>query len=212
MGHNHATDASHFFSFPPLLVAQMTCDKNNYVRRNDECIECEGGGSMLVAMYPMITISFVAFLSVLACMWTTKKDEMEDLAEDEADNKKREQQEAPGNHVQTAHRDTALDHAKSAHHHDHMARRAAAASRSVKSIKRARGMSTKQKVARDILNQYVIVSFRPFPTHASHLVLCFSFPLFCAAPKSSSDGLKLWGLCPLHFQACRGPKYFWSTL
>ena len=136
-------DASHFFYFPPLLVAQMTCDKNNFVRKNDECIECEGGGSMLMAMYPVISVSFIAFLSVLACMWRTKKN-----------NQKRQQQEAQGNHVRSAHGD-ALDHAKSAHHQDHMGRRAGAASRSIKSIKlkRAKGISTKQKVAQDILNK-----------------------------------------------------------
>ena len=191
----------------PLLVAQMTCDKNNYVRRNDECIECEGGGSMLMAMYPVISVSFVAFLSVLACMWTTKKDEMEDLAEDQADNEKRQQQEAQGNHVRSAHGDTALDHAKSAHHHDHMARRAAAASRSVKSIKRAKGMSTKQKVARDILNQYVIVTFLPIPQPTPLTWPCVS-PFVLCRSKIIVGWAQIVGSLSITFSSVPWPKVF----
>jgi hypothetical protein len=66
---------------------------------------------------------------------------------------------------------TALDHSKSAHHHDHMARRAAKMSRSLKSAKRAKGMATKQKVVRDVMNQDVF--FRLFL-----LLLLLSLTLF----------------------------------
>ena len=93
---------------------------------------------------------------------------------------------------------TALDHSKSAHHHDHMARRAAKMSRSLKSAKRAKGMATKQKVVRDVMNQYVF--FRLLLLLLLLLLLTFSLsPVICcctnlllfAEPKSLLDGHKL---------------------
>ena len=139
----------------------MTC-KHNYVRSNGLCIACDGGGSMLMAMYPVIVVSFIAFLSVVMCMWITEKDEEADLAEDEADlaedeadETTLEKEEEGDTKTPAKHKETALDNAKSAHHHDHMSRRAASTSRSIKGAKRARGMTTKQKVFRDITNQYV---------------------------------------------------------
>ena len=132
----------------------MTC-KQNYVRSNGLCIECDGGGLMLMAMYPVIVVSFITFLSVVICMWIAEKDEEADLAEDEADETTPEKKEEGDTKTGTKHKDTALDNAKSAHHHDHMSRRAASMSRSIKGAKRARGMTTKQKAFQDITNQYV---------------------------------------------------------
>ena len=126
----------------------MTCEKHNYVRSNGLCIECDGGGSMLMAMYPVLVVSFITFLSVVTCMWITEKDEEADLAEDEKE--KEGDTKTPAKHTETA-----LDNAKSAHHHDHMSRRAASTSRSIKGAKRAKGMATKQQVFQDITNQYV---------------------------------------------------------
>ena len=82
-------------------------------------------------------------------MWITEKDEEADLAEDE--------KEKEGETKTLAkHKETALDNAKSAHHHDHVSRRAASTSRSIKGAKRAKSMTTKQKVLRDLTNQYVL--------------------------------------------------------
>ena len=101
-----------------------------------------------MAMYPVLVVSFITFLSVVTCMWITEKDEEADLAEDEKE--KEGDTKTPAKHTETA-----LDNAKSAHHHDHMSRRAASTSRSIKGAKRAKGMATKQKVFQDITNQYV---------------------------------------------------------
>ena len=133
----------------------MTCEKHNYVRSNGLCIECDGGGSMLMAMYPVIVVSFIAFLSVVTCMWITEKDEEADLAEDEKEKEGDEKEKEGDTKTLAKHKETALDNAKSAHHHDHMSRRAASMSRSIKGAKRARGMTTKQKAFQDITNQYV---------------------------------------------------------
>ena len=179
----------------------MTCEKSNYVRSGGLCIECDGGSSMLVAIYPTLGVAAVVFLAVFVCMWRVEQDELEDLMEAEAeaeagedaeaedkDTKEKKDQATELNFRQKPVMEdgikkeelrnwetpplvksgrtkpalgrksthvTALDHAKSAHHHDHMARRAAKMSRSLKSAKRAKGMATKQKVVRDIMNQYV---------------------------------------------------------
>jgi hypothetical protein len=177
----------------------MTCEKSNYVRSGGLCIECDGGSSMLVAIYPTLGVAAVTFLAVFVCMWRVEQDELEDLmeeaeaeaeaqaeAEDKDTNEKKDtpselgfkkeepvmevgiKKEAVRNwETPTAvaksgrtkpalgRKRTALDRSKSAHHHDHMARRAAKMSRSIKSAKRAKGMATKQKVVRDVMNQYV---------------------------------------------------------
>ena len=77
-----------------------------------------------MAMYPVLVVSFITFLSVVTCMWITEKDEEADLAEDE--------KEKEGDTKTLAkHKETARDNAKSAHHQDHMSRRAASTSRSL---------------------------------------------------------------------------------
>jgi hypothetical protein len=175
----------------------MTCEQSNYVRSGGLCIECDGGSSMLVAIYPTLGVAAVTFLAVFICMWRVEQDELEDLMEDaeaEAELESEENKDTnPGNEKKEKkdeatelnfgpkpatnwgtsssvakpgrtkpalgrkkNKTTALDHSKSAHHHDHMARRAAKMSRSLKSAKRAKGMATKQKVVRDVMNQYVL--------------------------------------------------------
>ena len=113
---------------------------------------------MMSAMYPTIIVSAVVFLVVFTCMWKTGKDEQADLAEDEAEENTQQEEEtatrAAENPALSRHT-TDLDHAKSAHHHDHMARRAAEISRSTNSVKRAQGMATKQQVMKDLMNRYV---------------------------------------------------------
>ena len=98
------------------------------------------------AMFPAIIVSAVVFLLVFTCMWRTEKDEQEDLAEDEAEEKVKQEEDIAVKKSPLSRRTTDLDHAKSAHHHDHMARRAAEISRSTNSVKRAQGMATKQQV------------------------------------------------------------------
>ena len=60
----------------------MTCEKSNYVRSGGLCIECDGGSSMLVAIYPTLGVAAVVFLAVFVCMWRVEQDELEDLMED----------------------------------------------------------------------------------------------------------------------------------
>ena len=114
---------------------------------------------MMSAMYPTIVVSAVVFLVVFTCMWKTEKDEQDDLAEDKAEEDTQQEEEtatrAAENPALLSRHTTALDHAKSAHHHDHMARRAAEISRSTNSVKRAQGMATKQQVMKDLMNRYV---------------------------------------------------------
>ena len=135
----------------------MTC-KPNYVRREGLCIECLGGSSMMSAMYPTIIVSAVVFLLVFTCMWRTEKDEQADLAEDEADDaeeKVKQEEDTAVKKPPRSRHTTDLDHAKSAHHHDHFTRRTVEISRSTHSIKRAQRMATKQQVMKDIMNRYV---------------------------------------------------------
>jgi hypothetical protein len=116
---------------------------------------------MMSAMYPTIIVSGVVFLLVFTCMWRTEKDEQEDLAEDEAEAEEQAKQQEDITNIRAAKKPphsrhtTDLDHAKSAHHHDHFTRRGVEISRSATSIKRAQRMATKQQVMKDIMNRYV---------------------------------------------------------
>jgi hypothetical protein len=138
---------------------------------------------MMSAMYPTIIVSAVVFLLVFTCMWRTEKDEQADLAEDEADDaeeKVKQEEDSAVKKPPRSRHTTDLDHAKSAHHHDHFTRRTVEISRSTHSIKRAQRMATKQQVMKDIMNRYVssVSIGTTFSPVANCIVYPFTFSLF----------------------------------
>jgi len=187
----------------------MTCE-TNHVRSGGLCIECLGGSSMKSAMYPIVVVSAIACLTVFGCMWKTEKDEEQDLAEDLEENEDGTTQDRPKRIKRTK---TALDDAQLAHHHDHMSRRAAEISRHIRRGKRARSKATKQKVMRNIMNQYVHLFFsvsndviHSLVLFSHDIVLLFLF-LLCRS-KVIIGWAQIVGSLSVTFSSIPWPKIF----